>query len=79
MEKISTNIMTFRYLVALGLMVLLSVISYYIIQKDISSTKTNAAVVNVSGRQRMLSQRIALKTHHIAMKHEREELVKLRL
>ncbi|MEK6567275.1 MAG: type IV pili methyl-accepting chemotaxis transducer N-terminal domain-containing protein, partial [Candidatus Omnitrophota bacterium] len=52
--------LTFRYILALGLLSILSLGSYFILKENIKDQKNSAAIVNVSGRQRMLSQRIAL-------------------
>lgn len=51
---------TFRYSFALGLLALLSLASYFILKENIGAQASSAAIVNVSGRQRMLSQRIGL-------------------
>jgi diguanylate cyclase (GGDEF)-like protein/PAS domain S-box-containing protein len=78
MKKISTGIITFKYTVALGLLAILAVISYITLQKNIKSHKTSAAVINISGRQRMLSQRIALKTLQLITSTDISEKKKLR-
>ncbi|MEK6564678.1 MAG: ATP-binding protein [Candidatus Omnitrophota bacterium] len=52
--------LTFRYILALGLLSILSLGSYFILKENIKDQKNSAAIVNISGRQRMLSQRIAL-------------------
>ena len=51
---------TFSYSFALGLLAFLSLSSYFILKENIGSQVNSAAIVNLSGRQRMLSQRIAL-------------------
>jgi len=51
--------MTRRYIFALGLLGVMSLASFFILQENIKSEKTSASIINVSGRQRMLSQRIA--------------------
>ncbi|MEM9411730.1 MAG: ATP-binding protein [Planctomycetota bacterium] len=48
-----------RYVIALGLLALLMVSNQTIIQNTIQSQSTDAAIINVAGRQRMLSQKIA--------------------
>ncbi len=53
--------MTISYITALSLLAILAIASYITLQKNNRSEETSAAIVNVSGRQRMLSQRIALK------------------
>ena len=52
--------LTFRYILALGFLSILSLGSYFILKENIKDQKNSAAIVNISGRQRMLSQRIAL-------------------
>lgn len=52
--------LAFRYILVLGLLSILSLGSYFILKEDVEDHKNSAAIVNISGRQRMLSQRIAL-------------------
>lgn len=59
-EKKFFSALTFRYSFALGLLAILSLISYFILKENIRAEEDSAAIVNVSGRQRMFSQRIAL-------------------
>lgn len=58
MKKTESNL-TVRYIFALSLIALLSLTAYFTLRAAIEQQKTGAAVVNVAGRQRMLSQRIA--------------------
>ncbi len=51
-----------RYAIALGLIFVLVCTSYAIFVSLLASTEDDAAVINLSGRQRMLSQRIVLFT-----------------
>ncbi len=78
MEKISTKIMSIKYLVALGFLAVLSITSYIFLQINTTAQRSNAAVVNVSGRQRMLSQRIALKARHLVYSIDTTERKNLR-
>lgn len=59
-EKKFFSVLTFRYSFALGLLALLFLTNYFILKENIGAQANSAAIVNVSGRQRMLSQRIAL-------------------
>ena len=51
--------LTRQYLLALGVLAALSIATFFFLQVSIQGQTTDAAVVNVAGRQRMLSQRIA--------------------
>ncbi len=58
MKRNESNLTT-RYIIALSLIALLSLTAYFTLRAAIEEQKTGAAVVNVAGRQRMLSQRIS--------------------
>lgn len=51
--------MTWRYLIALALIGCLATVSYLTATISIKAEQESGAIINVSGRQRMLSQRIA--------------------
>lgn len=59
MKIISQRAMTLRYTSALIIVAILSITSHLILIHVLSSHKNAAAIINISGRQRMLSQRIA--------------------
>lgn len=50
--------LTIQYLLFLGVLTLAIVSSQILIQRTISDSKTDSRIINVSGRQRMLSQKI---------------------
>ena len=50
---------TASYLLALGLIASLSVGTHFLVDTIVRQQETTAKVVNIAGRQRMLSQRIA--------------------
>lgn len=54
---------TRRYLLAVLIIALLSTTAYYTLQSALSDSDATAYIVNLSGRQRMLSQHIALYAH----------------
>ncbi len=58
-KKTLAESMTIKYVSALVLLALLTATSYFIFRQKILADETSAAVINISGRQRMLSQRIA--------------------
>jgi len=58
LDKAFTRDMTFRYAFALGLLALLAIAAYLVLEENILAQEAHASVVNVAGRQRMLSQRI---------------------
>ncbi|QSZ42793.1 diguanylate cyclase [Sulfurimonas aquatica] len=56
---------TLKYVVALLLIALLSSASFYVLFKALEESKNTAYIVNISGKQRMLSQHIALALHRL--------------
>ncbi|WP_052452093.1 diguanylate cyclase [Noviherbaspirillum autotrophicum] len=59
-ELLIARALTWRYIVALTLVAMLTTAAWLSLHLVISEQKSTAAVVNISGRQRMLSQRTAL-------------------
>jgi len=58
--------MTRRYLFALNVLALIAVVADYVLQEKINAERGNGAVLNIAGRLRMLSQRIALYSLRLA-------------
>ena len=54
-----------RYLLGVLIIALLSTTGYFTLQSALSDSDSTAYIVNLSGRQRMLSQHIALDAHRI--------------
>jgi signal transduction histidine kinase/CheY-like chemotaxis protein len=67
---------TKTYVVALSLVATLSIGAYLTMHKTMATLSHKAAVINVSGRQRMLSQRISLYSEYLAQAKasQRDEL-----
>ncbi len=58
MKSANTRELTVRYIIALSLMACLSITAYSLIQIVLSKQASDAPVINLSGRQRMLSQKL---------------------
>ena len=58
-RMLSERRLTIGYLAALGLVAVLTVVSHITLSRVLAEHEGSAEIVNVSGRQRMLSQRIA--------------------
>ena len=67
--------LTWRYVFALSLVALLTTAAWYSLKLVISEQKGTAAIVNVSGRQRMLSQRTALFSNLLVTSPKNERVV----
>lgn len=67
--------LTWRYLIALFLIASLSTAAWLSLRMVISEQQSTAALVNVSGRQRMLSQRTALFSNLLVNTHGPERAV----
>jgi nitrate/nitrite-specific signal transduction histidine kinase len=55
--KNMSKILRHRYILALSIIATLVILSQIIIQFTISNEKDNSRVINIAGRQRMLSQK----------------------
>lgn len=65
-EKLKLGV-TRRYLIAVGIITVLSVAAYWVLNSTLKGADEVAYVVNVSGKQRMLSQTIALDAHRLVL------------
>ena len=67
--------LTKRYLIALGIIATLSIAAFCIVYSVIHTQETYASIINISGRQRMLSQKAALlSTQLLYCKKDTEEI-----
>ncbi|MCK4268241.1 MAG: type IV pili methyl-accepting chemotaxis transducer N-terminal domain-containing protein, partial [Actinomycetia bacterium] len=78
MKQVSVKSITRNYILALLIVAVLSAVSFFILRTIISTEETRAAAVNVSGRQRMLSQRIALYSLRLVIADSSEKRNELR-
>lgn len=58
MKSLSPKFLTLNYLFALSIIAILTIASHFILEQAINTNHNSAALINISGRQRMLSQRI---------------------
>jgi len=63
-EQLKQNL-TIKYAIALSLIAILSTVAFYTLRKALKETNYTGYIVNISGKQRMLSQHIALDAHRI--------------
>ncbi len=80
------NLITRKYIIAVAVIALLDTMSFISILTAISINKDNAHLINISGRQRMLSQRITLFINQISSlddseinRHKNEALKNIQL
>jgi diguanylate cyclase (GGDEF)-like protein len=59
MKTISAKTFTMYYIAALSIIAGLSIVCHFILEGELHISESSAALINLSGRQRMLSQRIA--------------------
>lgn len=56
--EFNANRMQVRYVLALTLIALLTIVSQWVVQRSLANQEYDSRVVNIAGRQRMLSQKI---------------------
>ncbi|MCV9388178.1 type IV pili methyl-accepting chemotaxis transducer N-terminal domain-containing protein [Reichenbachiella ulvae] len=74
MKKLSV-----QYLIFLGILTVAIVTSQILIQKAISDSKTDSRIINISGRQRMLSQKITKAALKLQSCETRQEFYETKL
>lgn len=60
------NLITLRYAAAIMLIACVLTTSFLLIERQLRNSDESAAIINISGKQRMLSQRIALMAHMLS-------------
>lgn len=70
--------MTFAYVVALSIIALLSIASYFTLRKVISGQEMSASVINVTNRQRFLTQNVAIYSLCLANAEDASEIETLK-
>ncbi|MCR4321589.1 MAG: EAL domain-containing protein [Candidatus Brocadiaceae bacterium] len=73
MSSFPTKNITFRCVLALGLIALLSISAYVILYRMAASREDTAAVINISGSQRWLSQRAVVSSLRLVTSHNKTE------
>ena len=69
---------TIRYLIAIAFIALLSTSSYLSFSYLLKNNETTAAIINISGKQRMLSQRTALFTKQLVSENTSEKIEEIK-
>jgi len=73
MRKPQFKRLEYLYYVALGCIALSIIVSQFFIQTSIDRQQDDARVINVAGRQRMLSQKISKLALKLQQQHEHQE------
>jgi len=76
--NVTSHNISIRYVLALGLIALLSISAYLSLYEVIRTQERSASMINVSGRQRMLSQRAALFALRLVTSESEDERAKWR-
>ena len=77
-KNVSVGVITRNYIIALLVIAVLSIVSMIIMILMVSAQSNSAAEINVSGRQRMLSQRIAMLSLRLVMEDDPRQQGKIR-
>lgn len=62
--------MTWRYILALSIIAILALTANLMLNYTIASQSAYASIINISGRQRMLSQRVAMLSMHLVTEQQ---------
>lgn len=73
----TTSWMILRYALTLGVLALLVLASHFTLDAVLTSQRSEGALINLSGQQRMLSQRIQMLTERLAAEHFIDDRKKL--
>ncbi|HDZ86159.1 hypothetical protein LCGC14_0526920 [marine sediment metagenome] len=77
-KKVSVGVITRNYIIALLVIAVLSIVAMIIMILMVSAQSTSAAEINVSGRQRMLSQRISMLSLRLVLEDDPRQQSKIR-
>ncbi len=79
MPNTSLRGLTLKYLFALSLIACLLMVSYLLIDRQIKNNEASAAIINISGRQRMYLQRVAMLGLQLVYEKDAEKRDELRM
>lgn len=71
-KKTNRCSLTATYLCGLALIIIVMAMTLALLLKQIHASENDAYIINVSGKQRMLSQRIAVMAHQILVSHSKK-------
>ena len=77
-NTVSTADITRNYMLALAILAVISIFAFFLLLLIINTQETTAGKVNISGRQRMLSQRIAVLSLRLSISDDQGEQTRLR-
>ncbi len=77
-KKVSVGVITRNYLIALAVLAALSIVALILLIFLVNTQTTSAAEINISGRQRMLSQRIAMLSMRLVTEEDDEQRALIR-
>ncbi len=78
MKKASVRTLTAKYIVALSLIAILALTTFVTLRQLIIGEQASAAIINISGRQRMLTQKGVLLSFQLAVSVDPAERTRLR-